>query len=100
MLYSCWRLDPPPPLPATPRSLLNVSFRSSLRRAWGCGTAQSEKEREAYELIRDEHRRLGPISYGEANVLALFILMVALWFTRDPRFMAGWATHVFNANAE
>ncbi|XP_044227630.1 solute carrier family 13 member 5-like isoform X1 [Thunnus albacares] len=72
----------------------------NLRRTWGCGTAQSEKERAAYEVIRDEHRRLGPMSYGEFSVLALFILMVALWFTRDPRFMDGWATHVFNAKAE
>lgn len=40
------------------------------------------------------------MSYGEVSVLSLFILMVALWFTRDPRFMDGWATHVFNSNAE
>ncbi|GLD67875.1 solute carrier family 13 member 2-like protein [Lates japonicus] len=72
----------------------------NLRRTWGCGAVQSEKERAAYKLIRDEHRRLGPMSYGEFSVLALFILMVALWFTRDPRFMDGWATHIFNAKAE
>uniref|UniRef100_A0A3B4XZJ3 Solute carrier family 13 member 5-like n=1 Tax=Seriola lalandi dorsalis TaxID=1841481 RepID=A0A3B4XZJ3_SERLL len=72
----------------------------NLRRTWGCGAVQSEKERAAYEVIRDEHRRLGPMSYGEVSVLALFILMVALWFTRDPSFMDGWATHVFNAKAE
>lgn len=72
----------------------------SLRKTWGCGAARSENERAAYEVIRDEHCRLGPMSYGEFSVLALFILMVALWFTRDPRFMDGWATHVFNAKAE
>ncbi|XP_070772971.1 solute carrier family 13 member 5a [Enoplosus armatus] len=72
----------------------------NLRRTWGCGAVQSEKERAAYEVIRDEHRRLGPMSYGEVSVLALFMLMVALWFTRDPRFMDGWATHVFNSKAE
>ncbi|XP_056253406.1 solute carrier family 13 member 5a [Seriola aureovittata] len=72
----------------------------NLRRTWGCGAVQSEKERAAYEVIRDEHQRLGPMSYGEVSVLALFILMVALWFTRDPSFMDGWATHVFNAKAE
>ncbi|XP_035864667.1 solute carrier family 13 member 5-like [Sander lucioperca] len=78
--------------------LLYIGF--NLRKAWGCGLVQSEKERAAYEVIRDEHRRLGPVSYGEFNVLALLILMVVLWFTRDPRFMGGWATHAFNANAE
>lgn len=51
-------------------------------------------------MIRDEYVRLGAMSYAEMNVLALFGLMVVLWFTRDPRFMAGWATHVFNAKAE
>ncbi|TDH05423.1 hypothetical protein EPR50_G00142500 [Perca flavescens] len=78
--------------------LLYIGF--NLRRAWGCGLVQSEKERAAYEVIREEHRRLGPVSYGESNVLALLVLMVVLWFTRDPRFMAGWATHAFNTNAE
>ncbi|CAB1427365.1 unnamed protein product [Pleuronectes platessa] len=72
----------------------------NLRKTWGCGAVQSEKERAAYNVIKDEHRGLGPMSYGELSVLALFILMVALWFTRDPRFMNGWATHIFNAKAE
>lgn len=72
----------------------------SLRRTWGCGVVQSEKERMAFEVIRDEHRRLGPMSYGEGSVLGLFSLMVVLWFTRDPRFMDGWATRVFNSKAE
>ncbi|XP_074528782.1 Na(+)/citrate cotransporter-like [Halichoeres trimaculatus] len=72
----------------------------NLRRTWGCGAVQSEKERAAYEVIRDEHQRLGKMSYGEMNVLAVFLLMVVLWFTRDPRFMDGWATHIFNSNAE
>lgn len=72
----------------------------SLRKTWGCGAVKSQKERAAYQVIRDEHSRLGPMSYGEFSVLALFILMVALWFTRDPRFMDGWATHMFNSKAE
>lgn len=54
----------------------------------------------AHKVIQDEYLRLGPMSYAEMNVLALFILMVVLWFTRDPRFMDGWATHLFNAKAE
>ncbi|XP_041658032.1 solute carrier family 13 member 5-like [Cheilinus undulatus] len=72
----------------------------NLKKTWGCGAVKSEKEKAAYEVIRDEHRRLGKMSYGEKSVLALFILMVVLWFTRDPRFMDGWATHVFNSRAE
>ncbi|XP_041750646.2 solute carrier family 13 member 5 isoform X2 [Coregonus clupeaformis] len=72
----------------------------NLKRTWGCGAVQSEKERAAYDLIREEHRRLGPMSYGELSVLGLFILLVVLWFTRSPGFIDGWATHVFNAKAE
>lgn len=72
----------------------------NLRQTWGCKAEPSEKEQAAYKVIREEHRQLGPMSYGEFSVLALFILMVVLWFTRDPRFMDGWATHIFNAKAE
>ncbi|RVE63416.1 hypothetical protein OJAV_G00135850 [Oryzias javanicus] len=73
---------------------------SNLWSIWGCGSVPSEKEKAAYEVIREEYDRLGPMSYGEGSVLALFVLMVVLWFTRDPRFMDGWATHTFNTNAE
>uniref|UniRef100_A0A667YJJ1 Solute carrier family 13 member 5a n=1 Tax=Myripristis murdjan TaxID=586833 RepID=A0A667YJJ1_9TELE len=72
----------------------------NLRRTWGCGAAKSQKEQAAYDVIRDELRRLGPMSYGEGSVLALFVLLVVLWFTRDPHFMDGWATYLFNAKAE
>ncbi|CAB1352586.1 unnamed protein product [Coregonus sp. 'balchen'] len=71
-----------------------------LKRTWGCGAVQSEKEHAVYDLIREEHRRLGPMSYGELSVLGLFILLVVLWFTRSPGFINGWATHIFNTKAE
>ncbi|XP_042182730.1 solute carrier family 13 member 5-like isoform X2 [Oncorhynchus tshawytscha] len=71
-----------------------------LKRTWGCGAVQTEKEHAAYDLIREEHRRLGPVSYGELSVLGLFILLVVLWFTRSPGFINGWATHIFNTKAE
>ncbi|XP_061903115.1 Na(+)/citrate cotransporter-like isoform X2 [Entelurus aequoreus] len=72
----------------------------NFRRTWGCGAGPTAEERAAYEVIKDEHRRLGRMSYGEVNVLLLFVLMVALWFTRDPRFVDGWATRLFNAKGE
>ncbi|XP_026874221.2 solute carrier family 13 member 5a isoform X2 [Electrophorus electricus] len=75
---------------------LGINFRKT----WGCGTVKTEKEIAAYNVIREEHRRLGPMSYGEMNVLMLFILLVVLWFTRDPGFVDGWATHFFNAEKE
>nr|XP_061786727.1 Na(+)/citrate cotransporter-like isoform X1 [Nerophis lumbriciformis] len=77
-----------------------VFIGCNFRRTWGCGAGPTAEEQAAYEVIKDEHRRLGRMSYGEVNVLLLFVLMVALWFTRDPRFVDGWATRLFNANGE
>ncbi|XP_036454642.1 solute carrier family 13 member 5 [Colossoma macropomum] len=72
----------------------------NFKKTWGCGAVKTEKEIAAYNVIREEHRQLGPMTYGEFNVLALFCLLVVLWFTRDPGFVAGWATHIFNSDAE
>lgn len=72
----------------------------SFKKTWGCGAVKTEKEIAAYNVIREQHRLLGPMSFGETSVLGLFILLVALWFSRDPRFVDGWATHVFNSKAE
>ncbi|KAI4889890.1 hypothetical protein NFI96_023914 [Prochilodus magdalenae] len=72
----------------------------NFKKTWGCGTVKTEKEIAAYNVIREEHQLLGPMSYGEINVLALFVLLVVLWFTREPGFVDGWATHLFNAEKE
>ncbi|MCJ8740614.1 hypothetical protein PDJAM_G00060920 [Pangasius djambal] len=72
----------------------------NLRKTWGCGTVKTEKEIAAYNVICEEHRRLGPMSFGEISVLTLFCLLVILWFTRDPGFVDGWATHLFNSEKE
>uniref|UniRef100_A0A8C2XIB4 Solute carrier family 13 member 5 n=1 Tax=Cyclopterus lumpus TaxID=8103 RepID=A0A8C2XIB4_CYCLU len=70
------------------------------KKTWGCGAVKTEKEIAAYNVIREEHRRLGPMSFGEISVLCLFILLVVMWFTRDPGFVDGWATYIFNSKAE
>ncbi|KAJ8414652.1 hypothetical protein AAFF_G00038540 [Aldrovandia affinis] len=72
----------------------------NFKKTWGCGVVRSEKELAAYRVIREEHSRLGPMAFGEWSVLALFSLLVLLWFTRDPGFTAGWATHLLNTDAE
>ncbi|XP_030631995.1 solute carrier family 13 member 5 isoform X2 [Chanos chanos] len=72
----------------------------NLRKTWGCGSIKTEKDLAAYNVIREQHRLLGPMCFGELSVLALFVLLVVLWFTRDPGFMAGWATYIFNSNEE
>ncbi|XP_035288792.1 solute carrier family 13 member 5-like [Anguilla anguilla] len=72
----------------------------NFKKTWGCGAVKTEKEMAAYSVIREEHRRLGPMSFGQMSVLSLFTLLVVLWFTRDPGFMPGWATHLFRSDAE
>lgn len=77
---------------------LYVGF--NVRRTWGCGSVRSEKEQAAYGVIQNQYRSLGPVSYAQASVLLLFSLMVVLWFTREPSFMNGWASQLFNSNKE
>ncbi|XP_061734114.1 Na(+)/citrate cotransporter [Nerophis ophidion] len=72
----------------------------NFRKTWACGSVKTEKEVAAYNMIREQHRLLGPMSFGELSVLGLFTLLVVLWFTRDPGFVHGWATDIFNSKAE
>ncbi|XP_051903052.1 Na(+)/citrate cotransporter-like isoform X2 [Hippocampus zosterae] len=88
MLFMAWIL------------LQQVFIGRSPRGAWSCGRGRPAKERAARDAIEEEQRRLGRMSYGEASVMALFLLMVVLWFTREPRFVDGWASRAFNADGE
>ncbi|KAJ7995565.1 hypothetical protein DPEC_G00245910 [Dallia pectoralis] len=72
----------------------------NFRKTWGCGAVKTEKEIAAYNVIKSQHGQLGPMSFGELSVLGLFCSLIVLWFSRDPGFMAGWATYVFNADKE
>uniref|UniRef100_A0AAQ5ZB01 Solute carrier family 13 member 5b n=1 Tax=Amphiprion ocellaris TaxID=80972 RepID=A0AAQ5ZB01_AMPOC len=72
----------------------------NFKKTWGCGSVQTEKDIAAYNVIREQYRLLGPMSFGEINVLGIFILLVVGWFTRDPGFIDGWATVLFNSEAE
>ncbi|XP_069471130.1 Na(+)/citrate cotransporter isoform X2 [Ambystoma mexicanum] len=76
---------------------LQFSFMGlNFRKTWGCGGQRTTKEKTAYNVIKEELRKLGPISFAEFNVLMLFALLIILWFTRDPGFVPGWATLLFN----
>ncbi|KAK5904887.1 hypothetical protein CesoFtcFv8_006407 [Champsocephalus esox] len=72
----------------------------NFKKTWGCGAVKTEKDIAAYNVICEEHRRLGPMSFGEISVLGLFTLLVVLWFTREPGFVNGWAKNIFNSKAE
>ncbi|XP_035756501.1 solute carrier family 13 member 2 [Egretta garzetta] len=67
---------------------------------FGCARNASAKAKEqrAYDIIKEESKKLGSMKFAEIAVLILFILLVLLWFTRDPGFIPGWATVLFNKN--
>ncbi|NWH68402.1 S13A5 protein, partial [Geococcyx californianus] len=67
----------------------------NLKKSWGCGTERTAKEKAAYNVLKAEMKKLGPITYAEFNVLLLFILLVLLWFSRHPGFIKGWASLLF-----
>ncbi|KFV99166.1 Solute carrier family 13 member 2, partial [Eurypyga helias] len=72
----------------------------NFRKNFGCATnaLSKAKEQQAYDIIKEESKKLGTMKFAEIAVLILFILLVLLWFTRDPGFMPGWATVLFNKN--
>ncbi|XP_067450736.1 solute carrier family 13 member 2-like isoform X1 [Thunnus thynnus] len=67
----------------------------NLRKSFGCGTNKAD-DKEAYQVIKDEYKKLGRMSFAESCVLVIFTLLVLLWFTREPGFIPGWATVLFN----
>lgn len=75
-------------------------FFPSFQKNFGCAADASAKfkEQRAYEIIKEESKKLGSMKFAEIAVLILFILLVVLWFTRDPGFIPGWATVLFNKN--
>ncbi|NWV43275.1 S13A2 protein, partial [Grantiella picta] len=65
---------------------------------FGCAAspAAKAKEKQAFAIIKEESKKLGKMKFAEIEVLILFILLVLLWFTREPGFIPGWATVLFN----
>ncbi|NXQ00958.1 S13A2 protein, partial [Vidua macroura] len=70
----------------------------NFKKNFGCGAspAAKAKEQRAYEIIKEESKKLGKMNFAEIEVSILFILLVVLWFTREPGFIPGWATVLFN----
>lgn len=71
----------------------------SLKQSFGCGI-KTDRDREAYGVMKEEYRKLGRMKFAEGAVLTIFVLLVLLWFTREPGFIDGWATVLFNKGGE
>ncbi|XP_009332570.1 PREDICTED: solute carrier family 13 member 2 [Pygoscelis adeliae] len=67
---------------------------------FGCAASASAKAKEqrAYDIMKEESKKLGSMKFAEIAVLILFILLILLWFTRDPGFIQGWAAALFDKN--
>ncbi|XP_041061367.1 solute carrier family 13 member 3-like [Carcharodon carcharias] len=50
-----------------------------------------EAEARMKAAIRSEYAQLGPMTFAEVAVTIFFSLFVILLFTRDPKFVPGWA---------
>ncbi|KAG8447146.1 hypothetical protein GDO86_014560 [Hymenochirus boettgeri] len=53
---------------------------------------RSDAESKARDIIREDYRKLGPINFAEKAVFFFFCLFAILLFTRDPKFIPGWAS--------
>ncbi|KAI0239543.1 Solute carrier family 13 member 5 [Lamellibrachia satsuma] len=46
---------------------------------------------EATNVLREEYKCLGKMTFGEKAVLVHFLALTTLWFTRNPGFIKGWS---------
>ncbi|KTF73351.1 hypothetical protein cypCar_00036131 [Cyprinus carpio] len=71
----------------------------NFKKTFGCGS-KNEGDKDAYRVMKNEYKKLGTMSFAEGAVLVIFVILVILWFTREPGFMPGWATELFNKNGQ
>ncbi|XP_066442139.1 Na(+)/dicarboxylate cotransporter 3 [Eleutherodactylus coqui] len=53
---------------------------------------RSDAEAKAKEVVKEDYRKLGPMLFAEKAVAVFFFLFAVLLFTRDPKFIPGWAS--------
>src|SRR5688572_14929315 len=53
---------------------------------------EKKKTTSIEEMLRTRLAELGSMSFHELAVLFLFMVVILLWFTRDPRIFPGWAS--------
>ncbi|XP_022420764.1 solute carrier family 13 member 3 isoform X3 [Delphinapterus leucas] len=53
---------------------------------------RSDAENRARAMIQEEFQNLGPIKFAEQAVFILFCIFAILLFSRDPKFIPGWAS--------
>nr|XP_020839800.1 solute carrier family 13 member 3 isoform X3 [Phascolarctos cinereus] len=63
-------------------------------RGWRTKKSQirADAEARARAVIREDYQNLGPVKFAEQAVFFLFCLFAILLFSRDPKFIPGWAS--------
>ncbi|XP_075071421.1 Na(+)/dicarboxylate cotransporter 3 [Mixophyes fleayi] len=51
-----------------------------------------DAEAKAKDVIKEDYHNLGPVNFAEKAVFTFFCLFAILLFTRDPKFITGWAS--------
>ncbi|XP_012598458.1 Na(+)/dicarboxylate cotransporter 3 [Microcebus murinus] len=64
----------------------------SLRGSRKTSEIRADAEDRARAVIREEFQNLGPIKFAEQAVFVLFGMFAVLLFSRDPKFIPGWAS--------
>ncbi|XP_059263134.1 Na(+)/dicarboxylate cotransporter 3 isoform X3 [Mustela nigripes] len=72
----------------------NLILLGQLKRGWRKKKSEikSDAEDRARAVIREEFQNLGPIKFAEQAVFTLFCMFAILLFSRDPKFIPGWAS--------
>ncbi|XP_015907635.1 Na(+)/citrate cotransporter isoform X2 [Parasteatoda tepidariorum] len=59
-----------------------------------CSKETKRAKISAENIVLKSYKELGKITFHETAVAVLFILVVFLWFLRDPQFLNGWAYYI------
>ncbi|KAL8179445.1 UNVERIFIED_CONTAM: hypothetical protein K2H54_066540 [Gekko kuhli] len=70
----------------------NLLLLGQLKRRTKKSEIRADAEAKAKSVIKDEYQKLGPIKFAEQAVFVLFCIFAILLFSRDPKFITGWAS--------
>ncbi|XP_042550527.1 solute carrier family 13 member 3 isoform X2 [Dipodomys spectabilis] len=72
----------------------NLILLGQLKRGWRKKKSelQTHAEDKARAVIQEEFQNLGPTKFAEQAVFILFCAFAVLLFSRDPKFIPGWAS--------